>query len=111
MRDAISLRITNYPCTDFPPLKSGPSNASIGPGDDGITSIKMDAPLTTDLIRGILKGELAIYVNAEVRYWDTFRRVERFTRYRGYYRGTGKLGFFPNKLLDMKHTTDGNDSN
>lgn len=111
VRDFVAIKIAKYPNHDFCSPELGPSSASLGPGDGGFTRLKLANPLTTSQVRDILAGEWAIYVIGEVRYWDAFRKKERFTRYRGFYRGTGDLAFVPNKPLELRHTEVGNDSN
>jgi hypothetical protein len=110
LRNHATIAIGPFPFTDFPRATWIESSTSLGPGCEVETGIAAPNPLTTERQAAVVNGSLAIYVSCQMCYWDVFRKVERFTNYRGFYRGNG-ITPVAGSILPLSQTAEGNDAN
>jgi len=82
------------------------TRATVGPGLSILKLEKATPPLSDGHVRGLHKGDLAIYAVGEVTYEDAFQE-KRFTRYRLY--GGGPRGFPPDDAMFVD--VEGNEAN
>lgn len=105
----VGVEVADYP----PPLDfdfsidwiASYSRSVIGPGTPMKGSALADAPLTASDLEKLKNGESAVYVWAEIRYFDGFHEQDRVTHYRAFCTSTnikGKIGF-------ISPMPDGND--
>jgi hypothetical protein len=86
---AATIGVRGYPLADDIPVPPLPPNRTVVPPAGGYTlSAGMEKPLTSDQLKGIQKGNQAVYVFGSIVYADAFGEC-RMTQYRFYYVGAG----------------------
>lgn len=109
LMNQIAIAVAKFPLSKFPDYGEWkPSSGFLGPSETIWASIAAPRALTAEEQAKIASGELTIYVSFEVRYRDTFGKVEHFAQFRGFYRGNG-VAPGTGTVLELEQTVEGNE--
>jgi hypothetical protein len=107
LKDRSSICVESFPNTEIHLPEWEDSSACMGPGAKLTLQPRMDRLLTQEEEAEIKNGTKAIYITAEIRYWDAFGKTERYANHRGFYHGN-----LPGADLGaLQHSAEHNDAN